>query len=229
VNGRNQIFLFCLFFLFSDGCGESPAPVTQASAQAGQNPVSEELTAEEKDFLLKLARRSLESYLKHKTLPRLDLSNLSPVLREKRGCFVTLEKNHRLRGCIGYLQPRKTLVEAVVENAVSAAVRDRRFPPVTRAELDSLSIEISVLTVPKLLIHKGPEDLLDKLVPQRDGVIIKSSYRQSTYLPQVWKQIPDKEEFLSRLCLKGGAGADCWKDLATLIYCYQAQVYSEPE
>jgi AmmeMemoRadiSam system protein A len=231
MNHKNLILFLGLFltFLGFGGCGEDHISKIESPAQAQETPFPEELNSQEKEFLLKLARKVLESYLENKTLPKINLDNISPVLKKKRGCFVTLEKNHQLRGCIGYLQPRKSLVEAVVENAVSAAVRDHRFPPVTRPELDSLSIEISVLTVPRLLAYESPNDLLAKLVPERDGIIIKNSYHQSTYLPQVWKQIPQKEEFLSRLCLKGGAKADCWKDSKTEIYCYQANVYTEPE
>ncbi len=228
---KNLIFLLCLFYLWCGGCGEGHAPANLSSppvAQAEGVPAGEEdLNAGEIEFLLHLARQTLEAYLENKPLPILDLNKVSPNLQAKRGCFVTLEKNHQLRGCIGYLQPREPLVKAVVQNAVSAAVRDHRFPPVTRSELDSLSIEISVLSVPKLMDHKSPEELLARLVPERDGVILKSSYHQSTYLPQVWKQLPKKEDFLSRLCVKGGARADCWKDSSTQIYCYQAKVFAE--
>jgi len=216
--------LFCFI-----GCGEERTSANQIQAQTEKHSSPETLAPEEKEFLLKLARQVLEAYLENRPLPRLDLHNLSPVLLEKRGCFVTLEKNHQLRGCIGYLQPREALVKAVVENAINAAVNDHRFPRVTREELDLLSVEISVLTVPRLMTYKTTDDLLAKLVPERDGIILKSSYHQSTYLPQVWKQIPKKEEFLSRLCLKGGAQADCWKDPSTEVYRYQAQVYKEDD
>lgn len=232
MNQRNIIFRLslALLFFFIAGCGENHAPANQSSppvARAEVVPAGENLNAEEAEFLLRLARRTLEAYLENKSLPQLNLNKVSPNLRAMRGCFVTLEKNHQLRGCIGYLQPREPLAKAVMQNAVSAAVRDHRFPPVTRSELDSLSIEISVLSVPRLMDHKSPEELLARLVPERDGVILKSSYHQSTYLPQVWKQLPKKEEFLSRLCVKGGAKADCWKDSSTKIYSYQAKVYSE--
>lgn len=224
---RSFIFIIGLFFFCFIGCEEERTSANQIPARTEQSSPPEQLTPKEKDFLLKLARQVLEAYLENRSIPKLDLHNLSPVLLEKRGCFVTLEKNHQLRGCIGYLQPRKALVMAVVENAISAAVRDHRFPRVTRQELDLLSIEISVLTVPRLMAYKTSDDLLTKLIPERDGIILKSPQHQSTYLPQVWKQIPKKEDFLSRLCLKGGAEADCWKDPSTEIYCYQAQVYKE--
>jgi AmmeMemoRadiSam system protein A len=224
---RSFIFVLVLFLFCFIGCGEERTSANQFPAQTEESSSPEGLAPREKEFLLKLARQVLEAYLENRPIPKLDQQNLAPVLLEKRGCFVTLEKNHQLRGCIGYLQPRKALVEAVVENAINAAVRDHRFPRVTREELDLLSIEISVLTVPRLMAYKTPDDLLTKLIPERDGIILKSPYHQSTYLPQVWKQIPKKEDFLSRLCLKGGAEADCWKDPSTEIYCYQAQVYKE--
>ena len=223
------IFIFlCGLFLSSFwvvGCEGDHAPAIQSTAQ--ETAGVEYLNAEEQKFLLKLARLTLENFLENKPLPEIDLASISPILKEERGCFVTLNKDHRLRGCIGYLQPRQALVTAVMENATNAAVRDHRFTPVTRAELNSLSIEISVLTVPRLLSYKNTQQLLAKLVPERDGLIIKSSRHQSTYLPQVWKQIPEKKEFLSRLCLKGGAESGCWKDPKTEIYIYQAQVFSE--
>ena len=138
-----------------------------------------------------------------------------------------LEKNHNLRGCIGHILPQESLYKCVIENAVNAAVNDRRFLPVIYDELKDIEIEISALSVPQELKHSSPDDLLTKLVPNVHGVIIKSGFRQSTYLPQVWEQMPDKEQFLNALCKKGGSAEDCWKDSKTKIETYKAFVFSE--
>jgi AmmeMemoRadiSam system protein A len=186
------------------------------------------LSPEEKQYLLTLTRKALEQYLKDGERISVDLDKLSPTIKEKRGCFVTLTKNGELRGCIGYLEPRKPLCDCIIENAINAAVNDRRFPArVTFEELASLSIEISVLTVPQKLEIKDRQELPRHLVANRDGLILLSGWHQSTYLPQVWEHFPDKEDFLNSLCRKGGMPGGCWKDEDTEIFTYQAEVFHE--
>ncbi len=139
-----------------------------------------------------------------------------------------MTKNGELRGCIGYLEPRKPLCDCIIENAINAAVNDRRFPaPVTFEELASITIEISVLTVPQKLEIKDREELVSHLVANRDGLILRRGRHQSTYLPQVWEHFPDKEDFLDSLCRKGGMPDGCWKDEDTEIFTYQAEVFHE--
>jgi AmmeMemoRadiSam system protein A len=155
--------------------------------------------------------------------------NLSPYLKEKRGCFVTLHKNGRLRGCIGTISPSQRLGECVRENAFNAAFSDPRFSPLSSDELDQVEIEISVLTLPRQIHFSNPMDLKRQLRPGRDGVILSLGYNRATYLPQVWEQLPDKESFLASLSQKAGLPKNAWKDPKIKIEVYQAMVFSAGE
>ncbi len=185
------------------------------------------LNKEEQKYLTTLARNTLESYLKDKKTQKINEGTLPQKLKEKKGCFVTLTKNSQLRGCIGHILAQKPLYQCIIDNALSAAVRDSRFSPTTYDELDDIHIEVSVLSVPQVLEFTSPDELLDKLTPLEDGVIISYGFHRSTYLPQVWEQLPDKVEFLTSLCKKGNAPGDCWKKENVKIETYQAQVFEE--
>jgi len=169
---------------------------------------------------LKLARQALESGVRGQPLPPLDPSTLTPVLRAEGASFVTLTERGELRGCIDALEPNQSLAEDVREHAVAAALQDYRFPPVQAEELAQIEIEVSRLTLPEPLEYKTTDDLLDKLRPGVDGVILRDGFRRATFLPQVWEKVADKEEFLSHLCLKMGASPDLWrrKHLEVLVY-----------
>jgi len=106
----------------------------------------------------------------------------------------------------------------VIENAKNAAMRDPRFSPVTKEELAAITIEISALTTPLELIYKDSDDLLKKLQPNIDGVILENRSRQSTFLPQVWEQLPDKIQFLEHLAMKAGLSRDEWKSSKFKVY-----------
>lgn len=187
----------------------------------------EQLSGEEQEFLLELARETAEEYLKTGKEPRVNEGELTPALKEVQGCFTTFTKNHNLRGCIGHILPQEELYKCVMDNAVNAAVNDRRFNPVGYDEMKDIKIEISVLTVPQRVEFSSGEDLLTKLRPMVDGVVLKQGFKQSTYLPQVWANFQSKEEFLPSLCMKGGMPLDCWKDTNTEVYTYQAFVFEE--
>ena len=193
-----------------------------ASAVTGHEKVSG-ISAETKGFLLGLARQSLEASVKGEKLGA--LQTIPEPAQENRGCFVTLTINGELRGCIGYIEPIKPLYQAVMENARNAALSDPRFPPVSPGELSSIKVEVSVLTKPTLLPYRDPEDLLQKLVPGIDGVILEQGPYQSTFLPQVWGQLPDKVQFLEHLSLKGGMPRDGWK--TAQVKRYRAEHFSE--
>jgi uncharacterized protein len=190
-------------------------------------PPKNTLTSGEQEYLLTLARDTLTHYLSGKPIQEPLTTKLSPALIEKRGCFVTLEKSGNLRGCIGYIQPVKSLCECVMENAVNAATQDPRFPEVNFDELNAITIEISALTAPKPLEIKNRKTLLQVLVPGRDGVILSNGWKQSTFLPQVWEHFVDKESFLDALCEKGGMPGGCWEDENTEIFTYRAEVFKE--
>ena len=185
-----------------------------------------ELITSDQAFLLSLARHEIMAMLQGKTdLQRPE--SLSSAVFENRGCFVTLHQNQELRGCIGTIEPERPLIDNVSENAANAAFRDPRFSPVSLKELDSIDIEISVLTPPKALTFDDGEDLKRQLEPGIHGVILSRDWHRSTFLPQVWEQLPDKEMFLGHLCMKGGMGEECWKSTDTKVDVYTASYFSE--
>ncbi len=188
---------------------------------------AEPLDEDEQQTLLELARASLEAAVKREEPPAPDETELSEKLRRPSGAFVTLTEHGELRGCIGHILPYDPLYRSVIENAAAAARRDPRFLPVTKAELDMIHVEVSVLSVPERLQAASPADLLKKLEPGKDGVYLVVGSRTSTYLPQVWEQLPDKDEFLSLLSIKAGLRADAWKDPSARIFIYHAQVFEE--
>jgi AmmeMemoRadiSam system protein A len=168
-------------------------------------------SAQEKEYMLNLARETLVWYLGFGQVPRPNPQELTDNLKENRPCFVTLMNAKQLRGCIGMFEFNRPLYGNIIDKAISAATGDWRFSPVTSEELKYITIEISILTEPKELKFANPEDLLNKLHPFEDGVILYTEYGESTYLPQVWEQLPLKEDFLSNLCQKHGAPTDYWR------------------
>jgi AmmeMemoRadiSam system protein A len=189
--------------------------------------MSEHLTDDEKGILLRLAREALESGVRGESLPPLDQTTLTPLLRAEGASFVTLTVNGQLRGCIGALEPYQPLVDDVREHAVAAALQDYRFPTVQPAELSKIHLEVSRLTQPQPLKYFSPEDLLTKLRPGVDGVILTDGFRRATFLPQVWKQLPDKAIFLSHLCQKMGASPSLWQHKHIEVQIYQVEEFHE--
>ena len=185
---------------------------------------TEKLSSQEKEILLKIARQALEEKILGKQYPALEKT---PLLQADGASFVTLTINGQLRGCIGALEAYQPLAKDVYEHALAAALNDSRFPQVQAEELDGLEIEISRLTAPALLEYTDADDLLKKLRPNIDGVILKDGYQRATYLPQVWAQLPDTENFLSSLCQKMGAPADLWKHKNLEVLIYQVEEFSE--
>jgi AmmeMemoRadiSam system protein A len=190
--------------------------------------MTEQLTEDEKGILLRLARTSLERAVRGEGAPPLDLTTLSPVLQSEGAAFVTLTVHGQLRGCIGSLEPYQPLAEDVCEHAVAAALQDPRFPPVRPAELSRIHIEVSRLTHPQPLPYTNAADLLNKLRPGVDGVILRDGFRRATFLPQVWEQLPEKETFLSHLCQKMGAPSDLWRKKHLEVELYQVEEFHEP-
>lgn len=179
------------------------------------------LTERVRKGLLALARKSIENRLKVGELRPLPLSD-EPVLNLPGAVFVTLEHKGRLRGCIGTMEPRTTLQDAVAGFAVSSAFDDPRFPPLSPSELKDVKIEISVLA--PLCRAAGPEEI----ERGRHGVYVKRGSRSGTYLPQVWEHFGTREEFLSSLCAeKAGLGAEDWKKASTELYTYTVEAFEE--
>jgi uncharacterized protein len=190
--------------------------------------MEDKLTPEEKRTLLQLAREALEYSVKGERLPPLDASVLPPRLLEDGASFVTLTEGGQLRGCIGALEPYQSLAQDVREHAVAAALEDPRFPPVRAREVDRINIEVSRLTRPVPLEYKDGNDLLSRLRPHVDGVILRDAFRRATFLPQVWEKIPEPAEFLDNLCYKMGANPDLWRKKHLEVLVYQVEEFHEP-
>lgn len=185
------------------------------------------ITADHGRALLQLARRTigLELGLTGGDEPLLT----DPVFTRPAATFVTLKLNDRLRGCIGSLAPQGSLVDNVRENAINAAFRDIRFGPLRREELGAVHIDISILGAPKPLAYADGNDLLNKLRPGVDGVILRLGRASATFLPQVWEQLPEPEQFLDQLCRKAGLSSSCWRDQHPQIEVYEVECFSEGE
>jgi uncharacterized protein len=187
------------------------------------------LDKKEKGYLLKLARRAVELYLKEgKTLELKPSDVPDKKLVENGACFVSLHCDGQLRGCIGTLEAHRPLVFDVIANALCAAFEDPRFIPLCGDDMCNVKFSISVLTVPKPLPVKDADDLLRKLAPHRDGLTIRKGYAQATFLPVVWEQLGDKEEFLAHLFMKAGLEPYAWKKTdGTEFWTYEAEEFSE--
>lgn len=150
-----------------------------------------------------------------------------PAFQSTKGVFVTLTIGKQLRGCIGNLAASSNVLEGVKRNALNAAFNDYRFMPLSQEELPEVTIEISVLTAPLPLKFSGPDDLIAKLRPGVDGVILHLGTASATFLPQVWEQLPKTEEFLGHLCQKAGLSSVAWQLNEIGIETYQVQHFSE--
>ena len=188
------------------------------------------LNADERKFLLNLARDTITLELNGTDNETFDLGAVPAPLQSPGAAFVTLHtRSGALRGCIGSLQARRSLVEDVCNNALAAAFEDPRFPSLTARELPDIVIEISVLSAPQPLAYVGSDDLLQKLRPRIDGVVLESGWHRATFLPQVWDQLPTPVEFLRNLCYKAGLPGDAWRSGELKISTYQVEEFSENE
>ena len=185
------------------------------------------LNEEQGQILVKLARQTIEERLNKRSIKVDPGSMIDSAFKEKRGTFVTLTINKQLRGCIGNLESTDSIVVGIERNAINAAFRDPRFPPLKADELDRVDIEVSILTEPKPLEYRDSKDLLSKLRVNVDGVILRKGSASATFLPQVWEQLPQPEKFLSHLCTKAGIPADEWRKGSLDILTYQVQYFEE--
>ena len=191
---------------------------------------STDITEDQGQKLLCLARATIAARLglsdaSSRTIPDNQLAD--PAFQEQRGTFVTLKIRNQLRGCMGCLTPSETILEGIQRNAVNAAFKDPRFPPLTGPELEQAEIEVSILTNPQDLEYSDGKDLLKKLRPNIDGAIISKGMARATFLPQVWEQLPRTEEFLSHLCRKAGLSPDEWQKGELDVSIYQVQHFHE--
>jgi uncharacterized protein (TIGR00296 family) len=193
--------------------------------------MSFDLTIDDGAFLVDFARRSIEKYLQ--TRRKLHVpADLPSKFKEKCGVFVTLNTvssgAKMLRGCIGYPDPVMPLIEALRDSAISAAVADPRFHPVSYDELDGIEIEVSVLTPPVLLKVEKPLDYPSKIEVGRHGLIVEMGWYKGLLLPQVPVEYNwDAEEFLSETCMKAGLSPDAWVLPGTNVYTFEAIIFAE--
>ena len=192
---------------------------------------SHNLSSEQGQLLVKLARHTLLEHFA-KQIPQNEIDSLNtaltdPCFNSSCGTFVTLTIDGQLRGCIGNLTSDEPLVSGVRRNAINAAFHDPRFSPLSASELDSVSIEVSILSEPCPLYYREASDLLEKLRPRIDGVIVRKDLASATFLPQVWEQLPQPKDFLSQLCLKAGLAADAWQHSGLEVLIYQVQYFEE--
>jgi AmmeMemoRadiSam system protein A len=189
--------------------------------------MDDQLTHEERQTLLRLARSAMERAVRGEEPPPLDPGATTAHLSEPGASFVTLTIQDQLRGCIGALEPSRPLVEDVREHAAAAALEDPRFMPVKPEELDQIEIELSRLSVPKDLTYTDASDLLAQLRPGVDGVILRDGPRRATFLPQVWEKVPERAAFLDHLCTKMGVPADSWRHRHLDVQTYQVEEFHE--
>lgn len=190
-----------------------------------------ELTQDEGEFLVKLARRAVEAYLSNRQIIKVP-ADVPAKLEEKCGVFVTINtargKEHELRGCIGLPYPTTPLVRAVIESAISSAVHDPRFMPMTANELDQVVLEVSVLTPPEPVRVEKPHDYSKRIKVGRDGLIVERGYSKGLLLPQVPVELGwDEETFLCECCVKAGLPPDSWLLDGTGICRFQAIIFQE--
>ena len=194
---------------------------------------NDRLSQEQGGYLLKVARRTIEEALGLLGTEETDGPGTAEMdhphwLEAPAAAFVTLHtRSGNLRGCIGSLIARRSLIEDVRSNALAAASEDPRFPQLTADELPGIVIEVSVLTAPEPLSYTDAEELVHNLAPHVDGVILEQGWHRATFLPQVWDQLPMPEEFLSHLCRKAGLSPTAWRKGDLAVSTYQVQEFEE--
>jgi len=223
-----------------DACGKNPILVLQEVAKLRgwdkpellKQTTSGEVTKDKKSvvgyaslsytekkehLLIRLAHRSIQNVFDSRRDNFKDLETFIPKeYLEKKGSFVTLTINNRLRGCIGNITSTKTVFEGIIANAKFAAFQDPRFDELTEKEFERTDIEISILSKPK--------DCTLEEIKVGDGVILRQGVASSVYLPQVWEQLPDKEQFLASLCEKAGLEWNCYKEKETKFQKFSAEI-----
>lgn len=210
-----RFYLLAICLTLGIGVFTGPGAPLGWGGQAGMN-----LSTADQQLLLKVARDSIAAHLQGREPNPVKTS--SPVLQEPRGAFVSLHRHGQLRGCIGYIEAIKPLLQTVRQMAVAAAFQDPRFRPLQADELADLEIEISVLSPLKLIKST------DEIQVGRDGLYIIKGLNRGLLLPQVATQYHwDRRTFLEQTCWKAGLPPDAWKDPGTQIYTFTAQIFAD--
>ncbi|MBC8520176.1 MAG: AmmeMemoRadiSam system protein A [Gammaproteobacteria bacterium] len=167
---------------------------------------------ENRRIMLELAHSSIQYGVDHGRVSTVKLEELPPQLQELGACFVTLEIESQLRGCIGSLEAYQPLAEDLVKNSFAAAFQDPRFPPLGAEEFIRTAIKISLLTPASPINFKSEDDLIRQIRPGIDGLILSDRGYRGTFLPSVWEQLPSPELFVQHLKQKAGLPANYWTD-----------------
>jgi len=170
------------------------------------------LGEEERRVLRSIASESIRKGLDEAKPLDPDPGDFSPALQELGAAFVTLKIDGQLRGCVGSFEARVPLVQDVARNAYAAAFRDHRFPPLSHAEYPGLELHVSILTPLEPFAVRDRQDLLERIRPGMDGLLLEDAPHRSIFLPQVWESLPAPEDFLGELLLKAGLPRNHWSD-----------------
>ncbi len=188
----------------------------------------EDIGIEEGAYLVRLARRAIETYILEGS--KLKVDPPYEILKSNFGVFVTLNTYPRglLRGCIGYPEPILPLYRASIEAAIAAALEDPRFPPLSIGELGSVIVEVSVLSSPEKIVLDSREKLPEKVVVGKHGLMVRSGWFGGLLLPQVAVEYGwNSREFLDQTCVKAGMQPGCWLREDVDVYRFSARIFKE--
>lgn len=186
--------------------------------------IAPSLETDARSRLLEIAHASIRHGLDHGRPLSVRAKDFPEPLQAIRASFVTLERQRVLRGCIGHLEATSPLVEDVAENAFAAAFRDPRFPPLAESELAGLTLHISVLTPATEIEFESEQDLIARLRPGIDGLILQEGAARGTFLPSVWESLPEPRQFLAQLKRKAGLPGDHWSDRIR-VFRYETEAF----
>jgi AmmeMemoRadiSam system protein A len=181
------------------------------------------LNKEYQKQLLDVAKSSIQHGLQTGRPLKVNLADFPDALTEHRATFVTLQIHQQLRGCIGMLEAVRPLAEDIAENAFLAAFKDPRFPPLADDEFSELEIHLSILTPAEPVSFKSEQDLITLLQPGIDGLILEEGRKRGTFLPSVWEQLPEPDQFLRHLKQKAGLAPNYWSENIK-IYRYRTEM-----
>ena len=168
------------------------------------------LTDDQRQSLLELAKTSIRYQAARGKTPKIDINEFSRQLQARRATFVTVKLDGKLRGCIGTTVPHQALITDVISSACKAAAADPRFPPVTEEEAPRLEVGVSILSTPRPIAFASEDELVARLRPESDGLILLEGKKRGLFLPQVWESLPDPRQFVRNLKIKAGLKPDTW-------------------
>ncbi len=187
-----------------------------------------DLSEEQIDLLLNIAREAIANGLEGDRQWRPDLKSFPERLHHPGACFVTLFTGGELHGCIGSVEPHQPLAHDVAKNAISAAFNDPRFPSLRMDELEYTAIEISILSPMQDISFDDLENLIEQIQPREDGVLVERGRSRGLLLPQVWDKITDPYEFLMHVALKAQATVSIYDDPDTKVSVFRVYHFLQP-